>query len=117
MIIRTGNLFKHYTKIDNYVTANKQISDGAFRVYTYYAGLKDGNNFVDEYVMKALNISQKVLTNRKSELKKAGLILSDRIASRIYVLYIGNSKISAARLKKAYELDEKKNLALGNNDE
>jgi len=111
MIIRSGSIFKHYTKIDNYVTTSKEISDGAFRVYTYYSGLKTGDNFVDQYVCKALDIKVQTLTKRKAELKKAGLILTEQIAPRIYVLYIGNTEISAAGVKMKYEEEENKRLA------
>ena len=111
MIIRSGNIFKHYTKIDNYVTSSRKISDGAYRVYAYYSGLKTGDNFVDQYVCKALDIQQQVLTKRKKELTDAGFVLSERLSGRTYVLYIGNTEISATGVKMKYEEEENKRLA------
>ena len=116
MIVRQADLFKGWTKVDNHVTTNKKISDGAFRLYAYYSGLRHGDNFVDKYVIKGLGISKQVLTKRRKELKDADLICVDQIAARIYVIYIGNTRMSASRFKIQFEKEERDRAAIEQKD-
>ena len=102
MIIRHKLPFTAYTKIDRYVIENPNISDGAKILYCYLCGMKNGSNFRDNYIVEKLGISKPVLARRKSELKKAELILVDKIDMRTYVIYIGNSKVDASEVKRSW---------------
>ena len=99
MIIRHSSPINSFTKLDRRVFANPNISDGAIRLYGYMCGLKNGANFTDKYIIKAMNISQTVLTRRKKELKDNDLILIDQIAPRVYVVYIGYTNMPARDVK------------------
>ena len=95
MIIRTKGIYSGYAKVDNQIAMRRNISDGAFRLYAYFIALKNGDNFIDKFIMKGLGISQATLTKRKKELKDAGLIESERLASREYILWVGDSQMPA----------------------
>ncbi len=106
MIIRHELPKNKFTRIDRYVFTNMALSDGAVRLYGFLCGLRNGANFMDTYIVAAMGISQRVLTSRKAELKKAGLVLIEQITPRIYVIYIGHSKKLAAAVKKDWEKEE-----------
>ena len=107
MIIRTAALYKQYVKVNNSVITSPQLSDGEFRVYCYYSSLKDGQNFSDNYVCKALRINKNTLAKRKRVLKKVGLFVTEQISPRIYTLFIGNFNMSAATVQYAFHEKEK----------
>lgn len=106
MIIRHNLPINKYTKIDRRVFANKQISDGAVRLYGYLCGLRNGANCNDSYIMKALDISQPVLYRRKRELKNLGLLLIEKISPKVHVAYIGHSSLTATMVKQKWKEDE-----------
>ena len=109
MLIRKYLPKGKYTKVDNRVFLNMNISDGAIRLYGYLASLRTGQNFTDGYVTKAMQISQRVLTKRKNELKKEGLIMTDRVGAKNYVLYIGYMGMPASKVKELWDkIDEGK---------
>lgn len=103
MIIRHHKPTEAYTKIDRYVITNPELSDGAIRLYCYLCGLMNGANFSDTYLLAALRISKDTLARRKKELKDAGLILTEQIRPRVYVIYIGHMKQSASQVKAEWE--------------
>lgn len=92
-----------FTKISNLVFSNAQLSDGAKVLYGFLASMPNGKTIVDNYILKALGISQPVLTRRKKELKDVGLILMVQLAPRVHDLYIGFPGFSAAMVKAAWE--------------
>lgn len=102
MIIRHTLPKTHFTKIDRHVFANPKLSDGAVRLYGYMCGLRNGANFSDSYIMKALGISKRALYNRKRELKALDLILIDQLGPRYYILYIGYTGMSATEVKELW---------------
>lgn len=106
MIIRHNLPNRKFTRIDRYVFTNMTLSDGAVRLYGFLCGLRNGANFTDAYIISAMHISQAVVTRRKGELKKAGLILIDQITPRLYVIYIGHSKLSANSVKESWKEEE-----------
>lgn len=106
MIIRHTLPIRNFTRIDRYVFCNKNISDGAVRLYGYLCGLITGANISDKYIIKTMGISQAVLTKRKKELKDHGLLLVDQISPRVYVAYIGYSKLSANEVKEIWNKED-----------
>ena len=106
MIIRHSLPSRGFTKVDRNVFTMTQLSDGATRLYGYLCGLRNGANFSDKYILKAMIISQRALTNRKKELKDAGLILMEQITPRIYIIYIGHTKLSALDVKNQWIKEE-----------
>ncbi len=103
MLIRKSLAKINYVKVDNKVWTDRNLSNGAVRLYGYLASLRTGQEFVDKYILKALDISQRVLTNRKKELKESGLILSDRTGAKSYILYIGSSEYPANKVKENWD--------------
>lgn len=106
MIIRHNLPSKKFTKLDRRVFANKDISDGAVRLYGYLCGLRNGANFSDTYIKIALGLSQTVLYRRKKELTEADLLLVDQISPRVYVAYLGYSSFGATQVKAMWKEDE-----------
>lgn len=106
MIVRHSLPTHSYTKIDRHVFTSRDLTDGAKVLYGYLAGLKNGASFSDKYVLKALNISQSVLTRRKKELKDAGLILMDQVSPRVYVLYIGHTGMAAGLVRQHWRFED-----------
>lgn len=102
MIIRHSLPHNSYTKVDRHVFTIHELTDGACRLYGYLCGLRNGANFTDRYILKALDISQAVLTRRKKELKDMDLILVDQVDLRTYVVYIGHSRLPASDVKKSW---------------
>lgn len=101
MIIRHNLPQRGYTKIDRYVFT-LDISDGAKVLYGYLCGLRNGASFSDKYIMKAMDVSQTVLTRRKKELKDKDLILVDQISPKVYIAYIGHTTQGASEVKRAW---------------
>ena len=109
MFIRSGDIFTGYTKVDKQVFVDTRLSNGARVLYGYLAGLHDAQNYTDKYLIKALKISQQVLTKRKKELKDVGLIMVEQVEPRLYVLYLGNTKMSVHKTKQKWlELESRK---------
>jgi hypothetical protein len=106
MIIRHNLPNYGFTRIDRKVFTNPNITDGATRLYGYLCGLRNGANFSDKYITKAMSISQAVLTKRKKELKDAGLILVDQVSPRVYVVYIGHSNMLAKQVRQIWLNEE-----------
>lgn len=102
MIIRHSLPNTCFTKIDKGVFTDKRLTDGAKVLYGYLCGLRNGANFSDNYIMEAMDISKPSLARRKRELTEYGLILVDQIAPRVYVIYIGFSRCSAAQVKEQW---------------
>ena len=95
-----------YTKVDNFVARNKDISDYSFRLYVFVAGFKNGFQLNDAYVAKALGWSRDKVSRAKRDLKKADLICVEQIDRSTYFLYIGNSLVSATTVQKYWKLIE-----------
>ncbi len=106
MIIRHTLPTSSFTKLDRRVFVNPKLSDGAVRLYGYLCSLRNGASFSDTYITKALNISQRVLYNRKKELKDLDLILVDQISARNYVIYIGYTSLGATEVKALWAEEE-----------
>lgn len=98
-IIRQGTIHKNFNKMDRKVALLKDISDGAYRLYGYLLGLRNGAEFNDTYIMKALGLSPDTLKRRKKELRDAGLIYVDRVGLKNYIMYIGNTQMCAEDVK------------------
>lgn len=106
MIIRHQPAPTPYTMLDRYVFTDRRLSDGAKVLYGYLKGLKNGANYNDKYLLKALNTSQASLTRRKKELKDADLIMIDQVTPRLYVIYIGHTKMTASEVKARWKTEE-----------
>lgn len=106
MIIRHDLPNQHFTKIDRYVVSNMKLSDGAVRLYAFLCGVRNGANITDAYLMKCLDVSQKSLYRRKAELRDAGLVLMDQLGKKVYVCYIGHSRLTAEQVKQRWELED-----------
>lgn len=108
MIIRHSLPNKNYTKIDRRVFINPGLTDGSKVLYAYLCGLRNGANFSDKYLVKALDISLRALANRKKELKQHDLILIEQISPRVYVIYIGYTSFPASEVRSMWK-DESDN--------
>lgn len=106
MIIRHNLPTNNFTRIDRRVFTNPDIGHGACRLYGYLCGLRNGANYTDKYLLKALDIRQSSLTKWKKELKDAGLVLVDQVGPNIYVIYIGFTTMPAYEVKRLWEMDE-----------
>ena len=106
MIIRHNLPTRRFTRLDRAVFTNKELSDGAVRLYAYLCSLRNGANFSDTYIMVALGLSRRALGNRKKELKEHKLLLTEQIGSRVYVAYIGYSRMTAEEVKDNWGEDE-----------
>lgn len=114
MIIRHAFPEKNWMKMDKNIAVDSSLSDGAFRLYAYLCGLRNGSDFNDNYIMKGLNVTKATLARRKRELAKFDLILIDQIRPRQYAIYIGHSTFRASKVKEAWEKDEKHNDLFSN---
>ncbi len=108
MFIRHNLPSKRFTKIDRYVFTKRNVSDGAKVLYGYLCGLRNGANFSDNYIIDALQITRRTLYNRKKELTDADLILVDQLSARVYVIYIGHTKLNAAMVREQWLREEDK---------
>lgn len=106
MIIRHNLPTKNYTKVDRRVFVNPKLTDGAKVLYGYLCGLRNGANFSDKYIVKAMGMSLRALANRKKELKENKLILIEQISPRVYVIYIGYTSLSAAEVRDTWIMEE-----------
>jgi len=96
---------RSFTKMDNRIFVDPNLSDGAIRLYGFLASLPNGKTIVDKYIMKSMDISQRVLSRRKSELKEAGLIYMEQLAPRVYDLYIGYPDMPAKKVREHWRDD------------
>jgi len=108
MIIVRDNIFERFTKIDKNVFTSNLISDGACRLYGYLSGLPTGHNYSDNYIVKALGISKRTLSNRKAELTKRDLILVKQIGPRNYMLFVGRLDRPASQVQYEWEKNNDK---------
>jgi hypothetical protein len=106
-IVRKFLVTENYSKIDNKVACNKDISDYSYRLYGYVSGFRNGFQLNDTYIAKSLGWSTEKVRRAKRDLKKANLILIDQIDRATYFLYIGSSKIGASQVKEHWEEYEK----------
>jgi len=98
-IVRKYLAKDEYTKIDNQVARNTNISDYSYRLYGFIAGFQNSFQLNDAYVAKSLDWSTRKVTRAKKDLVDAGLILVDKIDRSTYFIYIGNSKVSATKVR------------------
>lgn len=97
---------ENFTKIDNRIIQNPEISHVAFRVYCFLAHLPNAKYISDGYILKSLGISQATLTRMKRELKERNLILMEQLGPKVWTLYIGTTKVNAHTVKNRWEKDE-----------
>jgi len=102
-IIRQQIGVENQGEVYSQIAVDRNISDGAVRVYGLLTPLYSGSYYSDKEICKKLDISQQVLTSRKKQLKDAGYLLPDVIQARITVMYIGNNNMSANEIKKEWE--------------
>ena len=88
-----------FTRTDNKVIQNMQLSDGAFRLYCYLIMVPPSVNYDNQNLMQALGLSERALSNRKAELKKADLLCIEQIGPRIYHAYMGDMTMSASMVR------------------
>lgn len=93
----------NWTKVDNDIFWNRNLSEGAKLLYCFLASLRNAHDFNEEYAMNALKLSDKTLRSRKKELTDAGLILLDRVGKFKYFLYIGHSGFKASEVKRYWD--------------
>ena len=98
-IVRKFLAVDNYTKMDNNVARNTDITDYSYRLYGFVAGFKNGFQLNDAYIAKALDWSTRKVSRAKRDLVKANLILIDKIDRSTYFLYIGSSTIPATEVK------------------
>jgi len=106
-IVRKRLANKEFTRIDNFVAQNNNISDYSVRLYLFMAGFKDGFQLNDAYVAKALDWSRSKIARAKRDLVEEDLILIDKVDRTTYFLYIGTSKMSATNVKFHWDKLEK----------
>lgn len=106
-IVRKYLVNDNYTKMDNQVARDTDISDYSYRLYGFVAAFKNGFQLNDEYIAKSLSWSRDKVARAKKNLKDKGYILIQKIDRQTYFLYIGNSKVSAAQVKENWEAIER----------
>ncbi len=102
MLVKKGLPFTNFTKIDNNIIEMLEVSDGAFRLYSWLAAQPDGATIDDIVLQKRLKLSRAVITRRKKELKDVNLILLDRVGPNLYNMYVGCSDKFAHRVKEEW---------------
>ncbi len=105
-IVRKFLAKDNYTKMDNDVARNTDISDYSYRLYGFMAGFKNGFQLNDAYIAKALSWNRSKVTRAKRDLVSADLICVEKIDRSTYFLYIGSSKITASQVMKHWNQDE-----------
>ncbi len=90
---------KSFTRMDNGVIKNMEISDGAFRLYSYLIMVPPSVNYDDDTLIEELHLSRRSIATRKAELKKVDLLCIEQIGPRIYHAYMGDSKIGASMVR------------------
>ena len=94
-IIRKYLAKENYTKADNKVGRNPDISDAAKVLYWYMASHKNAFQLNDGFIKKELHWGQDKITRNKKILKDNGLIHIHKIDRSTYFLYIGSSEMTA----------------------
>ena len=110
MYIKRAPIIKPFTQVDKRVIENKKLSDGAKVLYMYLSGLHLSMDFTDGYLMKVLGLSRRAIANRKKELKDEDLIYIQQLGPRIFMMYIGNTQMSASEVKKSWDREKQKDL-------
>lgn len=103
MHIKKSLPHEKFTKVDNKIFTHPGLSDGAVRLYGFLASLPNGKTVIDAYIIRAMGMSQAVLTRRKKELKDVNLILMVQLTPKVYDLYIGHTGMSAQDVKAVWE--------------
>lgn len=86
--------------------SKKILSDGAYRIYGYLSSFQNGRRITDNYILTALDISQKTLTKYKKQLRDLDLVVVEQIVGKEYDIYIGSTSIPASKVKEYWnELD------------
>ena len=98
-IVRKYLAKDNYTKVDNQVARNTNIPDYSYRLYGFIAGFQNSFQLNDAYVAKSLCWNRSKVSRAKRFLVEAGLILVDKIDRSTYFLYVGNSKVSATKVR------------------
>lgn len=106
-IVRKKLSTENYTKMDNQVARNKNISDYSYRLYGFMAGFKNGFQLNDAYIAKALGWNRSKVTRAKRDLTEQDLICVEKIDRSTYFLYIGTSTHPASRVKEQWKNDAK----------
>lgn len=94
---------KDYVKFDKNVFLNHELSDGAKVLYGYMAGLRNGSDFTDTFILERLKLSRNVLARRKKELTDQKLLLVKQIRPRVFMAYIGHTGRTADQVKTRWE--------------
>ena len=92
-----------WTKIDNSVLTNRNISDGAARLYMYLAGYNPAKPINDNYLLLAMNTSKATLARRKAELYAEDLISTVQLAPRVHIIFVGTSGNPASKVAREWE--------------
>ena len=106
-IVRKYLATDNYTKMDNNVARNAEISDYSYRLYGFIAGFKNGFQLNDEYIAACLGWQRNKVARAKLDLKKADLIEIEKIDRSTYFLYIGCSQTKASEVRNNWKQLEK----------
>ena len=106
MLIKKGLPQESYTKIANEVIKDQTLGPTAFRLYALIASMPNGRNITDAYLEKCMGVSNSSLKRLKRELRDKDLILIDRLAPKVYVLYVGHYKNPASSVKGWWDADK-----------
>tara|TARA_B100000929_G_scaffold108179_1_gene85708 strand:+ start:11199 stop:11549 length:351 start_codon:yes stop_codon:yes gene_type:complete len=96
-----------FTKVSRQVLFNKELSLGAKVLYSTLCSLKPGQNYTDNYLIKALDISKPTLTRWKAELKKEDLVLIKQVHRNVFFTFVGLPDYPASRLYAEYQVHKK----------
>ena len=106
-IIRKFLAKDNFTKADNKVAKNRDISDAAKVLYWYMASHKNAFQLNDAYIEVGLGWSRQKIHRCKTQLKKHGLIHIHKIDRTTYFLYIGSSELTAHQVMANWDALEK----------
>lgn len=106
-IIRNRPPQKAFSKIENKIIFDMELSHAAYRLYSLMILLKSGKQCTDAYFAKVMGISDKSLKKYKKELIDKDYILVDRAGPRLYFLYVGYSELPASEVKASWEESDK----------
>ena len=106
-IIRKYLIKDGYTKADNNVVRDYELTDGAKCLYWFMASFKNAFQLNDAYIVTSLGWSVSKIRRCKNELKKRGLIYIEKIDRTTYFLYIGSSDMTAQEVKANWDKLEK----------
>ena len=95
-----SNLYKKYvnsnfTKVANELIRDDNLSSDAKVIYIFLMGLPRNTSITDRYICKSTGLKIKNVTNKKRELKEAGLLFVDRVGTKAYNTYLGSYSMCA----------------------